>query len=107
MGVSKNMGTPPNHPFVHRVFHEINHPFRGFFIPLFWFNTHHVAYSTLQVEEKKSEPAKQESSWDFSGFGAEGSKGMCKNDVRRYLPQNQPGAQSLLGLCMHFFGICH
>ena len=21
--------TPPNHPFVHRVFHEINHPFWG------------------------------------------------------------------------------
>ena len=22
---------PPNHPFVHRVFHEINHPFGGYF----------------------------------------------------------------------------
>ena len=26
---------PPNHPFVHRVFHEINHPFWGF-SPYFW-----------------------------------------------------------------------
>ena len=29
---SKNRGGvfyPPNHPFVHRVFHEINHPFWG------------------------------------------------------------------------------
>ena len=27
---SKNKGVnPPNHPFVHRVFHEINHPFWG------------------------------------------------------------------------------
>ena len=30
---------PPNHPFVHRVFHEINHPFWGF-SPYSWFNTH-------------------------------------------------------------------
>ncbi len=28
VGVSKKM-VPPNHPFVHRVFHEINHPFWG------------------------------------------------------------------------------
>ena len=35
MDVSKNNGkTPPNHPFVHRVFHEINHTFWVFF-PLF------------------------------------------------------------------------
>ncbi len=27
MGVSKNMGKPPNHPFVHRVFHYFHHPF--------------------------------------------------------------------------------
>ena len=26
---------PPNHPFVHRVFHEINHPFWGSFPPIF------------------------------------------------------------------------
>ena len=32
MGVSKNMGKPPNHPFVHRVFHYFNHPF---WVPLF------------------------------------------------------------------------
>ncbi len=31
MGVSKNMGKPPNHPFVHRVFH----PF-WVFSPYFW-----------------------------------------------------------------------
>ena len=30
MGVSENRGEiPPNHPFVHRVFHEINHPLWG------------------------------------------------------------------------------
>ena len=27
--------TSPKHPFVHRVFHYINHPFWGFSIPLF------------------------------------------------------------------------
>ena len=33
---------PPNHPFVHRFFHEINHhPFWGVkSTPYFWFNTH-------------------------------------------------------------------
>ena len=30
---------PPNHPFVHRVFHYFHHPFWGF-SPYFWFNTH-------------------------------------------------------------------
>ena len=29
MDVSKNMGKPPNHPFVHRVFHYFHHPFWG------------------------------------------------------------------------------
>ena len=31
MGVSKHRGTvvPPNHPFVHRVFHYFHHPFLG------------------------------------------------------------------------------
>ena len=29
VGVSKNMGKPPNHPFVHRVFHYFHHPFWG------------------------------------------------------------------------------
>ncbi len=31
MGVEPKIGFfyPPNHPFVHRVFHEINHPFWG------------------------------------------------------------------------------
>ena len=30
VGVEPKIGvvnSPPNHPFVHRVFHEINHPF--------------------------------------------------------------------------------
>ncbi len=34
MGVSKNMGKPPNHPFVHRV-SIINHPFWGVSPPIF------------------------------------------------------------------------
>ena len=45
----KIMG-PPNHPFVHRVFHEINHPF-CFSLPLFldtsiwkWFPTNIIKY---------------------------------------------------------------
>ena len=47
------MGKPPNHPFVHRVFHYFHHPFWRF-SPYFWFNTHiylhfvdlyvHIAY---------------------------------------------------------------
>ncbi len=28
-GVSKNRCFPPNHPFVHRVFHDFHHPFWG------------------------------------------------------------------------------
>ena len=36
MDVSKNLGKPPpNHPFVHRVFHYFRHPFWGF-SPYFW-----------------------------------------------------------------------
>ena len=31
----KNMGKPPNHPIVHRVFHYFHHPFWGF-SPYFW-----------------------------------------------------------------------
>ena len=35
MGVSKNMGKTPNHPFVHRVWnHYFHHPFSG--TPTFW-----------------------------------------------------------------------
>ena len=29
---------PPNHPFVHRVFHDFHHPFWGFY-PYFWIDT--------------------------------------------------------------------
>ncbi len=29
---------PPNHPFVHRVFHDFHHPFWGF--PIIFGNTH-------------------------------------------------------------------
>ena len=36
MGVSKKMGKPPNHPFVHRVFHYFHHPFWGVYHPYFW-----------------------------------------------------------------------
>ena len=40
LGVSRNRGFyPPNHPFVHSVFHEINHPFWGTLFletPIFW-----------------------------------------------------------------------
>ncbi len=34
----KNRGgkTPPNHPFVHRVFHYFHHPFWGVYHPYFW-----------------------------------------------------------------------
>ena len=32
---------PPNHPFVHRVFHYFHHPFWGVFkSPYFWVDTH-------------------------------------------------------------------
>ena len=30
MEASQVMGVPPNHPFVHRIFHEINHPAIGY-----------------------------------------------------------------------------
>ena len=36
-GVSKNYGfSPPNHPFVYRVFHYFHHPFWGEISPYFW-----------------------------------------------------------------------
>ena len=35
----KNMGKPPNHPFVHRVFHYFYHPFWGV-SPYFWVDIH-------------------------------------------------------------------
>ena len=39
MGVNPKIGgKPPNHPFVHRVFHCFHHPFWGF-SPYIWFNT--------------------------------------------------------------------
>ena len=34
-GTPKMVGFPPNHPFVHRVFHYFHHPFWGF-SPYFW-----------------------------------------------------------------------
>ena len=37
MGVNPKIMVPRNHPFVHRVFHEINHPFWD--TPIFG-NTH-------------------------------------------------------------------
>ena len=33
---------PPNHPFVHRVFHYVHHPFWGF-CTYFWFNTPYIS----------------------------------------------------------------
>ena len=46
IGVSKNRGvSPQNHPFVHRVFHEFNHPFWG--TPIFG-NIHIAGTSRLQ-----------------------------------------------------------
>ena len=37
MDVSKNRGFyPPNHRFVHRVFHYFHHPFWGVYHPYFW-----------------------------------------------------------------------
>ena len=46
---TKNRGvfSRPNHPFVHRVFHERHHPFWGKiwgFSPYFWGNAHIVPY---------------------------------------------------------------
>ena len=41
MGVSKNIGTPPNHPSVHRVFHLFSPSILGGQInPYFWVDTH-------------------------------------------------------------------
>ena len=53
VGVSKNMGKPPNHPFVHRVWnHYFHHPFWGWLYPYFWFNTYvdHTKWCLLDVE---------------------------------------------------------
>ena len=47
MDVSKNRGFyPPNHPFVHRVFHYIHHPFWG--TPIFG-NTHIKPYQDFII----------------------------------------------------------
>ncbi len=43
MGVSKNRETPPNHEFVHRVFHDFHHPF-WWFSPYFLFISHMPKY---------------------------------------------------------------
>ncbi len=37
------ISVPPNHPFVHRVFHDFHHPFWGVKSPYFWFNTHMIS----------------------------------------------------------------
>ena len=53
---TKNRGckTPPNHPFVHRVFHKINHPF--WCTTIFWFNNHlgnqKVIWKKLEMREE-------------------------------------------------------
>ena len=39
---------PPNHPFVHRVFHYVHHLFWGF-SPYFWFNTHIHRYPQIML----------------------------------------------------------
>ncbi len=43
---------PPNHPFVHRLFHEINHPFWGVFSPYFWVDIH-MKKNRNQILKKK------------------------------------------------------
>ena len=50
---------PPNHPFVHSVFHEINHPFGGTVI---FGNTH------MDVSKNRGKK-KNKSSHLFIGFG--------------------------------------
>ena len=45
-----------NHPFVHRVFHEINHPFWWGFSPYFWFNTQVQLFQGI-VTVRGTEPA--------------------------------------------------
>ena len=48
-GVSKNNGkTPPNHPFVHRVWnHDFHHPFLGVKSTYFWVDTHRPAHLVI------------------------------------------------------------
>ena len=48
MGVSKNMGKPPNHPFVHRIFHYKPSILR---YPYFW---KHPYLTQPMDPEKKS-----------------------------------------------------
>ncbi len=47
---------PPNHPFVHRVFHEINHPFGGYFLPCYF----HVTFLPFTKVSSWSPP---QNSW--------------------------------------------
>ena len=54
LGVSKNMGKPPNHPFVHRVFPYFHHPFWGF-SPYFGKQPYRLPIST--GDRRISEPS--------------------------------------------------
>ena len=46
---------PPNHPFVHRIFHEINHPFWG--TPIFGnIHIYPVELDPLAVEDHSEAP---------------------------------------------------
>ena len=38
---------PPNHPFVHRVFHYFHHPFWGFY-PYFWKHPNHPSQKSIR-----------------------------------------------------------
>ena len=49
LGVSKNMGKPPNHQLKNRVFHYFHHPFWGVKSPYFWFNTLMVVFQPIAI----------------------------------------------------------
>ena len=48
--VFPKIGVPPNHEFVHRVFHEINHPFWGFYHPPIFGSTPRVLSGALMCD---------------------------------------------------------
>ncbi len=81
--------TPPNHPFVNRVFHYFHHPFWVFFYHYFWVDTH-FCLNKNQLETGAC-----------FFFGVTISTGLCK--FQHLARRCMQAAKSALKVCVFFF----
>ncbi len=111
MGVEPKIGVfpPQNHPFVHRVFHEINHPFWGYhyvwkhpyiasnFLPLICFRLFFFTSVEKASKETGGETAYGAALRELGGrildstfFGEAGIRSRCFSNICFFFAQNFP-----------------